>query len=174
MLVYALSEESKGWVYFSGKFKDADAFLGTSDGRLLLADGTQLYTYANGTDGATSYADAGAAILMKWWTPWLRPKAGRWANIGYEIVMEDVAETSLVIYRAVDERDDTGRLVAEATLTEGTAYWDEVYWDEAYWDAVRRRIVVRDKFLADSFWLTVQNNTTAGPISVIGIKPIGK
>ena len=174
VLVYALSEESKGWVYFSGKFKDARAFLGASDGRLLLAVGGQLYSYANGTDGEVSYSDDGDAILMKWWTPWMRPRHGRWSNVAYEVLVEDVSDTTISIYRGVDERDDTAKLTATATLSTGSSYWDADYWDEGYWDAVRRRITVRDKFLADSFWLIVQNESTAGPISVLGIKPVGK
>lgn len=174
--VYALSEESKGWVYFSGLFKQATAYIGTSDGRLLLAVGGQLYAYANGTDtdAGTAYSDDGAAILCKWWTPWLKLKNGRWGNRSYELVMEDVADTTVDIYRSVDERDDSIVLTADAIpITEGSAYWDEAFWDEAYWDSSRRRLNVRDKFLADSFSLTIVNESTVGPLSFLGIKPIG-
>lgn len=177
ILVYALSEESKGWVYFSGLFKDATAYLGTTDGRLLLADGGQLCAYANGTDTAvgTTYSDNGATILAKWWTPWLRLKNGRWSNIGYEIQMEQVTDTVIDIYRSRDDRDDSIVLTADdVPLTENSAYWDEAYWDESYWDSANRRINVRDKFLADSFALMIVNESTVGPLSFLGIKPIGR
>jgi hypothetical protein len=175
VLIYSLSEESKGWSFFSGIFKDATAFYGTSDGRLLLAKNGQLYAYANGTEGDVSYGDDGAAILIKWWTPWLKPKIGRWSNIGYELLMEETSDSTIDIYRAVDELEDS--IISDpiqVNLVEGSAYWDEVYWDEAYWDGSRRRGVVRDKFLADSFYLIVQNESTVGPISFLGLKPIGK
>jgi hypothetical protein len=176
LLVYALNEESKGWVFFDGLPKDATAFLGTSDGRLLIGSGTQLYSYANGTDTeiGTAYGDNGVAILIKWFLPWMRTRRGRWSNIGYELVMEDVSETSMSIYRAVDELDDGLAHVADISTSTGSSYWDVSEWDDVQWDAARRRGIVRDKFLADSFALLVQNESTAGPISVIGIKPIGK
>lgn len=177
MMVYALNTESQGWVLFNGIFKDATAFRGTSDGRLLIAKDDQLYAYANGsdTDAGTSYSDDGTAINIRWWSPWLKPRNGRWSNVGYEIQMEDITDTTLTIYRAVDEIDSSATTVQQGfQLTQDSAYWDEAYWDEAYWDGARKRLVVRDKFLADSFWLIIQNESTAGPISFLGIKPIGK
>lgn len=175
-LTYAISEESKGWVYFSGAFTRASAYLGTSDGRLLMAIGGQLFSYANGTDtGGIAYSDDNASILVKWWTPWLRLKHGRWSNVGYEVLMEEVADTTIDIYRTRDDRDDSIIMAAEGILlTEPSAYWDEAYWDEAYWDSSSRRINVRDKFLADSFGLMIVNESTIGPLSFLGVKPIGR
>jgi hypothetical protein len=175
VMIYSLSEESKGWSFFSGYFSTAKAFLGTSDGRLMIAVGGQLYSYANGTDGQITYSDNGVPIKMRWWTPWLKPKSGRWSNIGYELMVEDALTTVVSVYRAVDEREDSVTTTPiEIDFAEGSAYWDEAYWDEAYWDSAKRRGVVRDKFLADSFYLILQNESTAGPISLLGIKPIGK
>lgn len=175
VLIYSLSEESKGWSYFSGLFSTATAFYGASDGRLLVAKDGQLYSYANGTDGDISYSDNGASIRVKWWTPWLKPKIGRWSNIGYELMMEETSDTAIQIYRAVDELEDSVIVnPIELSLVEGSAYWDMAYWDDAYWDGSRRRGIVRDKFLADSFYIIVQNESTVGPISFLGLKPIGR
>lgn len=173
-LIYALSEESKGWVYFSGIFKDASAFYGTSDGRLIMARGGQLYAYANGTDGATTYDDDGDPILMKWWTPWLAPKRGRWANIGFELIMEDISETTIQISRATDSRDDSVIVVGEFALTTGSSLWGEAEWGVSLWGSRALRLNLRDKFLSDNFSIILENNSTSGPLSFIGLKPIGK
>lgn len=173
-LAYPLSEESKGWVFLSGFFKDATGYLGTSDGRLIVGIDDQLYAYANGTDGAVAYSDNGASILVKWFIPWIKG-SGRWANIGYELLMEQVSDTTLTIYRGWDENDATFTEVsASVSLTEDSAYWDEAYWDDSYWDGVRKRIIVRDKFYKDSFSLIVQNESTVGPLAFLGLRPIGK
>jgi hypothetical protein len=175
VLIYSLSEESKGWSYFSGDFANATAFCGTSDGRLFLNDGGQLLAYANGTDGQTAYSDQGENILIKWWTPWLRKKNGRWSNIGYELMMEQVADTTITFVRGSDENDATlTEVSATVALTEDSAYWDEANWDESFWDGVKKRVIVRDKFLKDSFCLIMQNESTVGPISFLGLKPIGR
>lgn len=178
VLVYALSEESKGWTQFTGSFANATAFLGTSDGRLLLTVGGQMMAYANGTDSdvGTLYGDDGANITVKWWTPWLRiSRGGRWSNVGYELLVEDTATGTVSIFRAVDENDDTMVLTpVTIALTEDSAFWDEAFWDEDAWDGARKRLVVRDKFLADSFSLLLVNESTEGPISFLGVRPIGR
>jgi hypothetical protein len=87
--------------------------------------------------------------------------------------MEDVTEADIDIYRAVDERDDGLEYRATVQTASASSQWDVSDWDVGMWDATRRRGVVRDKFLADSFALVVQNTSTVGPISIIGIKPIG-
>jgi hypothetical protein len=176
VMVYALSEESKGWVFFDGIFKDASAYLGTSDGRLLLAKDDQLYAYANGSDSdaGISYADDGSAILMKWWTPWMQPRRGRWSNVGFEVMMEETSATTLTLVRMLDWIESRQLTAAVFNLQEEGALWDEDYWDEGYWDGTQKRNVIRDKFLADSFALILENSSTAGPISILGLKPVGK
>ncbi|TGT42779.1 hypothetical protein [Mesorhizobium sp. M8A.F.Ca.ET.165.01.1.1] len=175
VMVYSLSEESKGWTEFSGLFKSAADFLGTSDGRLLIAIGGQLYAYANGTDtdAGLDYADDGVEILIRWHLPWLKGK-GRWANVGYEILMDDVSQTDLTIYHTVDEDDSRRSAPIVVELTESSSFWDEAIWDADSWDSAAKRLIVRDKFLCDSFGLIVQNSSTVGPISILGIKPIGR
>lgn len=172
-LAYALSEESKGWVYFSGHFNDANDIYGSTDGRLFLAVGGQLYTYSNGTDGDTSYADGASAIEIRWSTATMN-MGGRWSNIGFELVMGDVADTSLDIYRAVDNRDDNLEFVKSVSLTSGGSYWDVAQWDVDNWGSTAKRIIWRDKFYKDSFWISVRNESTAGAISFQALKPIGR
>lgn len=173
-LAYPLSEESKGWVYLDGFFSSATAYLGTSDGRLIIGIDSQLYSYANGTDGATSYSDNNTAFTVKWFTPWIKGN-GRWANIGFELLMEQTSDTTVTLYRAFDENEGTlAQIGEEISLTQDNAYWDDAMWDVDTWDGVSRRIVVRDKFFKDSFALMLQNTSTVGPIAFLGIRPIGK
>lgn len=176
VMAYALNEESKGWVFLSGFFKDATAYLGTSDGRLLIGIGDQLYVYTNGADSTagTSYDDAGAAYLMKWWTPWMRPKHGRWSNIGFELMLEETSSTTVDLYYAKDEQENSVVGPYSMTLQEEGALWDVDYWDEGYWDGTPKKPRLHKKFICDSFYVIIQNNSTVGPISVLGLRPIGQ
>ncbi|TPM41419.1 hypothetical protein [Mesorhizobium sp. B2-3-4] len=173
-LIYVLSEESKGWVTFTGFFADARAFLGTSDGRLMIGRGSQLYAYANGSDSVVGveYSDAGTAILCKWWSPWIQV-GGRWSNQAWEVIMEDV-ETSLFYIDRFINFNPRDVVTLSFNVTSDGARWDEGMWDVNLWDGVPVNPVALDKFLADSFSFMLRHETTTGPLNVLGVRPIGR
>lgn len=175
LLVYVLSEESKGWVTFTGYFADARAFLGTTDGRLLVARAGQLHVYANGSDASAGieYSDGGEAITCKWWTPWIVAGAGRWGNRAWEVIMEDAETATFYIERFTDfnTRDS---VTTSFTITNDGAQWDVAMWDVDNWDGIPAKAIESDKFLCDSFSFMLRHSSTTGPLNILGVRPIGR
>ncbi len=174
LLVYVLSEQSKGWVLFTGYFADAQGFLGTTDGRLMVTRGNQLYAYANGTDTVVgiSYGDAGTAIECKWWLPWIQT-GGRWSNHAFEVLTEQSVDGTIYIDRYTDYNEQD--VVTSTALVAGSgSSWDDADWDVADWDGATSNPVVSDKFLCDNFSCLLRHNDTDGPRSILGIRPIGR
>lgn len=175
LLVYVLSENSKGWVQFSGYFADAQAFLATTDGRLFVARNGQMYAYANGADPSAGidYSDAGQAISCKWWTPWISAGAGRWSNRAWEVIMED-AETALFSIDRFINFNTRDVVTTQFSVSNTGAQWDEGMWDVDDFDGVPAAAVESDKFLADSFSFMLRHENTTGPLNILGVRPIGR
>jgi hypothetical protein len=174
LLVYVLSEQSKGWVLFTGYFADAQGFLGTTDGRLLVSRSSQLYVYANGTDaiGGTTYSDGGTPIECRWWLPWIQT-GGRWSNHAVEVLIEQSVEGTIYLDRFTDYNEQD--VVTSTALVTGSGpMWDEAQLDVDLWDGVTSNPVVSDKFLCDNFSYLLRHNDTDGPRSILGIRPIGR
>lgn len=174
LLTYVLSEQSKGWVLFTGYFADAKGFLGTTDGRLIVSRGSQLLAYANGTDATagTTYSDVGNPIECRWWVPWIQT-AGRWSNRAFEVLLEQGASGTIYIDRYINF-DEQNIVTSEALIANTGSMWDEAHFDEDDWDGPTNNPVVSDKFLADNFAFLVRHSDTEGPRSILGIRPIGR
>jgi hypothetical protein len=173
--VRCINEESQGWTFFTGLFKDATAFLGISDGRLLVGVGGQLYAYGNGTDTAvgTVYSDNGAAYRWVWQSPWMQLGQQRWANKAFEVLMEEGATGAIYIDRFVDY-NMRNTVTTEYNVVAQGAVWDVSDWDVSQWDGLAINPVEADKFLADTFRFTIRSETANGPFSVLGVRPIGR
>lgn len=175
VLIYVLSENSKGWVVFSGYFSEASAFLATTDGRLIISRAGQMYAYANGSDASAGidYSDDGQPITCKWWTPWITVGSGRWSNRSWEVIMED-AETALFSIDRFINYNTRDVVTTQFSVSNNGAQWDESMWDNADWDGVPAAAVESDKFLADSFSFMLRHSTTTGPLNILGVRPIGR
>lgn len=173
--VYCLNEESKGWTFFTGLFREASAFLGTTDGRLLLAVGNQLIAYGNGSDldVGVIYDDGGASISWLWDSGWLQLSSQRWANKAFEAIMEKAVSGTLFLDRMINFNTANVSSV-ELDIVSNGALWDDSMWDEGLWDGSIINPVASDKFLADSFRFRLRGETTTGPFAVLGIRPIGR
>lgn len=172
-LIYVLTEESKGWVVFSGTFEDLGDSLSLPDGRLIVAKGTQLYTYDNGADGGTpTYGDDGTAIRTAWWTPWITP-GGTWSNRYFQLLIEPGSAAIDAILRR--SKDNNSAQVKDLTIEVNTSQptWGEAQWGTSTWGAREAQAEERDKFIAYSFALRLETNTTTGGIEVVGIKSLG-
>ncbi len=175
LLIYVLSEESKGWVLFTGYFADATGFCATSDGRLLISRGDQLYAYGNGADSevGTVYADADEAIACVWWSPWITGTNGRWSNVGWQVILEDAAFAQFYVDRFIDYNSIIA-VTTQFNVTSDGAKWDESMWDEAYFDGSPVNPFEEDKFLAEAFSFRLRHETTTGPLAVLAVRPIGR
>ncbi|MDP3078685.1 hypothetical protein [Bradyrhizobium sp.] len=177
LLIYLLSEESKGWVTFTGHFADASGFCGTTDGRLLLTRGAQLHAYANGTDAdaGEAFSDDDEAIACSWWMPWLQAAGGRWGNRMFEILVEQTASGIITIERFINY-NERNVVTTQVEIEAMGAEWDESMFDEPEdpWDGAVTNPVVEDKFLADNFACRLSHADTEGPRSILGIRPIGR
>jgi hypothetical protein len=173
--VRVISRESQGWTFFTGLFKDATAFLGTSDGRLLVGVGGQLYAYGNGTDTAVGiiYADNGQSYTWRWESPWLNLGSQRWANKAFEVLMEQAVSGAVYIDRYIDY-DSINVITTQMEVIVGGNRWDVTPWDTGIWDGKAVNPVEGDKFLADNFRFVIRSTTSTGPFAVLGVRPIGK
>jgi len=173
--VYILNEESRGWTFFTGLFKDASAFLGTTDGRLLLAVGGQLYAYGNGTDSDAGecYDDAGESYEWQWESPWMQLGGQRWANKAFEIIMETAVTGTLYVDRLINWNTQNV-YTSEFPITVTGGLWDTDLWDATYWDGSVINPVASDKFICDAFKFKLRSDNSAGPYAALGVRPIGR
>lgn len=172
-LVYALSEEARGWTIFTGLFKDATAYLGLNDGRLVIAKNDQLYVYENAANGTPSYDDNGSAYRAAWWTPWIELR-GRYKNNYIEVLFENSGANLSFTVRRFKDQNQFASVNTNETLSPGAALWDEALWDVSNWDSRNLRWVTRDQFRANSFGLLIETNDTNGPFRVAGIRLHGR
>ncbi|MFN7834838.1 MAG: hypothetical protein ACK5NY_03470 [Burkholderiaceae bacterium] len=173
-LVYNISEQSKGWVIFSGYFSDARAYLGTKDGRLLLARNDQVLVYANGADGlAQAFADDTAAIRTDWWVPWIERRS-RWANRYWQLLIEPGSPSMDVqLIRFKDNLSGTATTLTLPINTE-QSLWGDADWGVDLWGGTEiARPRLRDKFVAESWSVRIQTNNTVGPFEIVGLNAIG-
>ena len=173
-LVYIVSEQSKGWVRFSGYFSDARAYLGLKDGRLVIARNDRLYVYANGADGqAALYADAGVAIRTDWWTPWVERRS-RWAHRYWQLLVEPGSPSMEV--KLIRFKDNLSGTATTLTLPINTSQslWGDADWGVDLWGGTEEaRPRLRDKFIAESWSVRIQTNNTVGPFEIVGFNAIG-
>jgi hypothetical protein len=174
-LVYQVREESRGWVEFTGDFKDCTAFVTDSSGkRLLMAFGQQLIRYADGTNTTTlAYSDRGEPIKWNWWTPWAGGQR-RWANHAFEIIHNDSAQLEFEIIRL--KNNSLGAVASNALSTSPViGFWNEGLWDEALWDEPETVIPrIRDKFIAQTMSFVVRGETTVGPFEITSLTCYGQ
>jgi hypothetical protein len=175
MPVYVINEDARGWVFFSGIFSNAQAFLGTTDGRLIVGRGGQLYAYANGSDAEAgiSYNDDGVAFDCIWESPWIQLGNNRWSNRGWEIIMEEAQTGTMQIQRFINTNDRNSVTVEFSVTVTGTT-WDESEWDVDTWDGDVINPISSDRFLCDDFRFRFGISELGGPFSVLGINPIGR
>jgi len=177
-LIYALTEESKGWVEFKGYFSDATGFLGTTDGRLLLTRDNKLYAYANGTDedAGRDYSDDGNNVAWEWGPPWLAPNGARWANNAWEILLEDSAPQTISIDRFINF-NFSDAVTTDIDIAQPGAQFDDEdsqFDDEdTQFDGMIPNPVVPDEFLADAFTFRLRGESKA-ELNVLGVRPIGR
>jgi hypothetical protein len=172
--IYVLSEEAKGWTKFTGLFNSMADALELPDGRLIVAKGTQLYTYANGADGADQlYSDNGSSYKTVWTTPWIR-KRGRWANVYWQIVIEAGAPEQLLTFKRF--KNDLLAVSTDTNLTIDTSQsvWDESDWDVIDWDInTDTQIKFRDNFKGESFAFRLESDTNVGPLKINSVIAYG-
>lgn len=172
-LVYQVREESRGWVEFTGDFKDCTAFATDNSGqRLLMAFGQQIIRYADGVDNLT-YSDRGEAIRWNWWTPWVGGQR-RWANHAFEVIHNDSAQLDFEVIRL--KNNSLGAVVSNNLSTSPVmGFWDEGLWDEALWDESDTVIPhIRDKFVAQTMSFVVRGETTVGPFEITSLTCYGQ
>lgn len=176
LLVYVLTEKAKGWTEFNGLFSTASGFITLGDDRLMILSGDQAMVYANGTDSLVGedYSDDGAAIAGLWWIPW-QSRGSRWANKAFEMMVEDtIPNIAINIDRMIDY-NEMNTVSSQIRVQGGGSMWDEAQWDEDLWGAGTKNAVVTDKFLADkAFSIRISFETTSGPVSLLGFRPIGR
>jgi hypothetical protein len=174
-LVYQVREESRGWVEFTGDFKDCTAFVTDSSGqRLLMAFGQQLIRYADGTNTLTlDYKDRGEPIRWNWWTPWVGGQR-RWANHAFEVIHNDSAQLEFEIIRL--KNNSLGDVSSNILTTSPVmGFWDEGLWDEALWDSSDTVIPrIRDKFIAQTMSFVIRGETTVGPFEITSLTCYGQ
>lgn len=174
-LIYLVKEESKGWVEFTGDFKDASCFASEfANQRLLMAVDDQLVRYADGDSSTTlSYSDRGSAIKWNWWTPWVGGTR-RWANRYFEVIHNDSAELEFDVVRLKDNSLGQYSTVSLNTSL-AIAFWDEGNWDIDMWDSTTTVIPrVRDRFIAQTMSFVVKGSTTVGPFEIVTLTCYGQ
>ncbi len=172
-LVYQVREESRGWVEFTGDFKDCTAFVTDSSGsRLLMSFEQQIIRYADDPDSPT-YSDRGQAIRWNWWTPWVGGQR-RWANHAFEVIHNDSAQLDFEVLRL--KNNSLGAVVSNTLSTSPVmGFWDEGFWDEALWDESDTVIPrIRDKFIAQTMSFVVRGETTVGPFEITSLTCYGQ
>lgn len=166
-LIFQLNGSSQGWTVFDGLFGAATAFLNTPDGKLYIASGAQLYQYDENV-----WADDGAVITTRWWTPWmsLGQNFKRWANKQIELITDQGAALALTLKRYKNYNSSSFTSVS-TTATTAADYWGESDWDAAQWDnGAPDPATVRDPFVADVFSYAVESQSTEGPLTIFGLK----
>ncbi|MFT7434143.1 MAG: hypothetical protein ACI9TY_001791 [Alphaproteobacteria bacterium] len=146
------------------------ASLNTPDGKLYIAVGGQLYLYDE-----TVFSDDGAAIVTKWWMPWIQANTGgkRWANKYIEVLTEQ-GEPLTISAKRFKNYNNSSFVESNVTVHKGENYWDIADWDEAFWDyGASAPEQVRDHFIADVLSYVVETNSTEGPLTVYGLKLFG-
>lgn len=172
-LVYAISEEVKGWTKFTGKFETATAYLGLPDGRLIVGEADQLLLYSNGIDGETpTFSDDGAAIRTEWFSPWIEQKA-RWQNRYWEFITDSDNMSMTIQFTRMKDNDISNGITFNIETKGQATLWDVSSWDIDDWDSNFKRALKRDKFLATSYAFRLVTNTTTGPFEIVGVKVIG-
>jgi hypothetical protein len=174
-LVLQIKEESKGWVEFTGDFKNAEAITSQNNGqRLFLAVDDQLMRYADGDTNTTlAYSDRGEAIKWNWWTPWVGGQR-RWANHAFEVIHNDSAQLDFEVLRL---KDNSLGFVSSNSLSTSPVmgFWDEGFWDEAQWDETTTVIPrIRDKFVAQTMSFVVRGETSVGPFEIVSLACYGQ
>lgn len=174
LLAYCLTEKQKGWAFLSGYFADASAFNALSDNRLIIARGDQLYVYANNADGeGFDYTDDGDPFFARWWCAWISPKGNRWKNNHWGLVMEESAEITVSLHRFKDWLESSRKTVT-FELQPSAAVWDESPWEESYFDPTgSSKLRTRDNFICESFSFMIEAEVITGPVSFLGVRPIG-
>jgi hypothetical protein len=174
--IYIISDKTKGWTLFSGVFKDATAYLGTTNNRLYLGKEDDLQVYANGADGAAQlYADAGATIYTVWRSQWVQPANGaRWGNVWWRFITEaGSAGITATVGRRLDY-DLSTQTEFSVNMDSSYAAWDNALWDVAMWDSQRQDIPdYRDKFNCNSVLFQITTDTATGPFQLTGVKLLG-
>jgi len=175
LLVYGLSENAKGWVFFTGLPAQATAYMALSDGRLMIGYGDQLYAYGNGTDAdvGSVYTDDGETFKARWWTSWKFNPNKRWRNNRWQLIMEESANIDVVVKRIKDW--DSGQQTTKTITTEKNGpFWRKAFWRVDTWKISNKLIYqIRDNFISSAFSFIMEIDVSTGPISVLGLKAIG-
>lgn len=172
ILIYILSEKTKGWVSFTGAFTTSRAFLEYGNELLLTKDDTVL-VYANGADGsAPVYDDDGDAYQTIWSTPALEP-TGRYANRKIELILQTDIPTSTVFVRRYMDNNRNSFYDREIVVNTLRSDWDADFWDDAFWDFSKdTRPILKDKYIANAISYEIKTNHTE-PFGLAGFNLIG-
>lgn len=167
-LVFQATGTSTGWAVFDGIFNQATAFLNTPDGKLYLAKGGQLYAYDEQT-----WADDTDDITTLWFMPWVKPGNKQWANKYTELISEQGAAVQVQMKR-YKNYNASSYISTITNLQTAADYWEEANWDNGFWDnGAPQPEKKRDHFVADVLAYAIENKSTAGPVTLFGLKIYG-
>lgn len=169
-LVFQVTNFGYGWSTFDGAFAEATAYSAGPDGKLYIGKGAQVYRYDEGV-----WADDGEAIVMRWWTPWLRNgKDGRrWANRYVELLTTQGVALPVAL-RRMRNMDEANAQTYDMTAQVAAHFWDVADWDSSEWDnGSPRPSLIRDHHVSDEASYAVESSSTLGPLTVFGLKLYG-
>lgn len=172
VLIYVLSDKTKGWTEFSGDFLTSKDFM-EFDTQLLLTFEDKVLVYTNGAkDSGTAYADRGEPIRTLWRTPFLEPKQ-RFSNIYIELLLERNLPSSIVTVRRYMDNNLSNFKSRDVEINTQQGRWDIDFWDTTRWDfSQENRTLIRDKFIANAAAFEIDTNHTEA-FAIAGFNLLG-
>lgn len=171
--ILVLDKEAKGWVRFTGMFRNFTSFTQFPDDSLYCGYENRLYRY---TINGSTYDDAGEPIQFSWLIPWVSPKdGGRWANRYVEVVCDPGDEVDIELWRYKDGDDATYK-VTEITIPPKASNWGEADWGLDFWGSNPGMKFPRkeDKFISYSMMYKVTGRVDRGPVDIVGLRVFGQ
>lgn len=175
MLIYIISEKSRGWVFFDSKFLESTAFLALTDGRLFTGRNDILGRYANGVLGAAKeYADFTEPYTTIWFTPWIE-RQGRKFNQYWQFINDINEETApfALQFARYKNNDAASQVIQDVVVGKDISFWDEAQWDVGEWDSAFARPLLRDQFKAESYAFSIISNNTTGGLNIVAVNSLG-
>lgn len=172
VLIYILSDKTKGWTTFSGDFTESKDFL-EFDTQLLLTNGDKVLVYTNSAKGnEESYSDRGSAIRTLWRTPFLEPKR-RFSNIYTELLLERNLPSQQITVRRYMDNNFSNFKSKDVNINTQQGRWDVDAWDITLWDfSKENRALIKDKFVANAASFEIDTNHTE-PFAIAGFNLLG-
>jgi hypothetical protein len=176
-LIYNLTNIAQGWVFFSGDFELARTYATDHQGRLILAIKNKLYRYADGQieNDTLNWADddGKGAITWAWFSPWIKPGRGRWANKRFELIMTPSEQVPISIFYALNGNLGVSYDKDIKTNQEG-GYWGQAIWNKGLWGSNYKNPEGRLKFVGSTFLIGIKGTTNKGPVDIFKLRLYGE